>query len=83
MNSANKTESKPFTTIEETVYPDGSGACGTYVVYGRKFAGINNGEGKVTVHPLGIDSGYMSRKEKGMIASAVKKLEAHMAALCA
>lgn len=67
--------------VEETVYTDGSGSCGLYTVWGVSFSGINNGEGKVTVTPVGIGSRYRSPRERGIIRSGARKVEAHVAAL--
>lgn len=68
--------------LDETVYSDGSGSAGLYEVYGVRLTGINNGSGKVTVAPLNIRTGYRGGREKGVVKTACKIVEAHVAGLC-
>lgn len=67
------------TVLEETIYSDGSGVCGLYVVYGTKFSAIRNGDNKITVTPLGLSSGYRGGRAKGIVKSAVRILENRLA----
>ena len=63
--------------IEETLYADGSGMAGTYVVYGMRFGVCASSADKVTVTPVGVGSSYMPAREKGMRRRASQILEAH------
>lgn len=67
--------------LEETVFSDGSGSVGLYEVYGQRFSGINNGDGKVTVTPVGIRSGFRGDREKSAVKSASRLIETHVKAL--
>lgn len=66
-------------TVFESIAPDGSGVAGTYKVWGLTLSGIRNHEGKLTVTVIGGRT--RTRKEQGMARSAVKKVEAHLAAI--
>ena len=64
--------------IEETIYPDGSGSCGLYEVYGMRFSGISNHNREVTITPLVTGSGRRTHKERGMRRTATKAVARHI-----
>jgi hypothetical protein len=67
--------------LNETVYGDGSGSAGLYEIAGVRLSGINNGDGKVTVTPIGVRSGFRSWAEKKATARAIAALEARVRSL--
>jgi len=70
--------------VDEKVFSDGSGAVGTYKIYGRLYTGIHTGvPNSATAQPWDAPrNGYSSRKAQGMVSSACRKVEIHMEGLC-
>lgn len=70
--------------VEEKVFSDGSGAVGTYKVYGQLYNGTHTGvPGSAKARPQKAPkNGYRSRKAAGMVTTACCKVERRMKEIC-